>query len=302
MMRAGNELMKMLREDMELSQEQLGEHLHMSQRTISRVETGKRNLGIWEYMALMQMAGTPTEDLSPLFLDSGELKDYNAYNELRKLLRDRKYAEVREMLPDFEKNLASKQTFILQFITFARIISDEEIPPEQAIEKLYEALSMSIKNFDHERIAKYRYTYFEILIITGIGMKLDAVGKVDCAIALCKALIESRGNALATEEDKAALYPALMYNLSVSLGKAGKYAEALSYCEDAHGISIKYSNFRLVPKIIYYMAYYNYMLGEEERVYRTLYARAYHAAYALGDRKTAEIIKEEAKKIGLEDL
>jgi len=302
MIRAGNELMKMLREDMEMSQEQLGDHLHMSQRTISRVETGKRDLGVWEYIALMQMAGTPTDDLSPLLLDSNELKDYRTYRELVKLVRDKKYAEVRGKLPDFKKNLASKQGIVLQFIAFARIISDEEMPPEQAIEELYEALSMSIKNFDHEKAGKYRYTYNEIIILIEIGMKLEKIGKSDITITIFKALIESKGNAFATDSDKAALYPALMYNLCVSLGRADRFKEALSYCEDAYGISIKYNNFRLIPKIVYYLGYFNYMLGEEERVYRTFYTRAYHAAYALGDRETAAIIKEEAGKIGLEDL
>ena len=302
MIRAGNELMKMVREKLKLNQAQMGEHLHMTQRTVSRIETGKRDLGVWEYFSLMQMAGMPTEDLSPLILESRELKDYNAYRELKKLLMDARFSEAKAILPKFERDLISEQPFILQFVAFAKIYIDEEMPHELAIDGLYGALSMSVKSFDENRLAEYRFTYNEICILTGIAMRLEFLGKLDCAITLYKALVNSRGNALATEEDKAALYPALMFNLSTLLGKSGKYKEALSYCKDAHGISIKYNKLQLVPRILHNMASCYRLIGEEEQIYKTHFIRAYHVAHAVEDSDAIAEIKKDAEKFGISNF
>jgi len=302
MIRAGNELMKIVREKLKLSQEEMGEHLHMTQRTVSRIETGKRNLGVWEYFSLMEMAGKPTEDVSPLILESRELKDYSAYRELKRLLRDARFLEAKEILHEFEKGTISKQPFILQFIAFANIYVDEEMPHQEAIDKLYEILRMSINDFETCNIPAYRLTFNEIYIICAIAMRLECVGKIDCSIILYKALVDSRGNALATCEDKATLYPALMYNLSRLLGVSGMHKESLSYSKDAYGLCIKYDNLRLVPKLLYNMACSNRLLGEEEKIFQTYFIRAYHTAHALQNHEIIDISKREANKFGLSDL
>jgi len=302
MIRAGNELMKLVREQLDLSQGQLADHLHMTQRTVSRIETGKRDLGVWEYFALMEMAGTPTEDLSLLTMESKEIRDYNAYKELKRLLRDERHNEIRDILPEFEKGLISKQPFILQFVAFVKVFVDEGMSHEQKIEELHKILQMSIKEFGDCDISTYRLTYNEIYIIFVIAMNLDSVGRVDCAINLYKAVVKSRGNALATDSDKAILFPALMFNLSTLLGKSGRYKEALSYCNDALGISKKYDKLRLIPYILHNMASCYRLMGEEEHIYMTYLIRAYHTAHALGNMEVVETIKSEAEKFGFTNI
>jgi len=294
--------MKQVREILGLSQEQMAEHLHVTQRTVSRVELGERDLGVWEYFALMDMAGKPTEDSLPLLLDSSELKDYNTYKDLKRLLRDRQYAEIREILPKFEKGKISKQPHIIQFVEFVKIVIDEELSSKEALAKLYEVLGMSIKNFDEERVSECRFTHSEIYILTSIAMKLEEMGKFSCAIGLYKDLIESRGNALATDEDKSAMFPALMYNLSRLLGKSERYVEALKYCNDAHGIIMKYKNYRMLPNILYHMAYYSLAVGEEEEIYQTHFIRAYHVAHAMDNKEIMRLTKKVAEKFGYTDL
>jgi len=302
MIRAGNELMKLVREKLGMTQAQMGEQLHMTQRTVSRIETGVRELGVWEYFSLMEMAGTPTEDLLPLILESNELKDYNTYKELKRLLRDWQLSEIRDILPEFEKGLTSKQLFIVQFVEFVKIFVDKEMPHEEAIEKLYEILRMSIKEFESCAIPKYRLNYNEIHIIFGIAMKLELVSKIDCAISLYKSVVESRDNALATDEDKAVLFPALMHNLSNVLGKLGRYEESLRYCEIARESCISLKNYRLIPNILYNMACCCRLMGEEEQIYQTYFIRAYHSAHAMGNKIIADITKKEAEKFGIFNL
>jgi tetratricopeptide (TPR) repeat protein len=302
MMRAGNELMKLTRKELKLNQAQIGDHLHMTQRTVSRIETGRRSLGVWEYFSLMSMIGRPTEDLSPLFLESKELKDYNTYIELKRLLRENRFKELRDALPEFEKGLISRQSFIVQFIAFIKIFVDESISHEQAIDDLYDVLRMSIKNFDKSRIKEYRFTHNEIWILSGIALKLEYSGRNSEAIELYKDLVESRGNSSATDEDKSRIFPALISNLSTLLGRDGKYEEALKYCKDAHEICIKYNNLRMIPTIMYNMACCYRLLGEEEQIYQTYFLRAYHIAHAIEDKDFMELTKNEAEDFGFTDL
>ena len=302
MIRAGNELMKVVRESLGLSQAQMAERLHMTQRTISRIETGNRDLGVWEYFSLMEMAGNPTEDLLPLLLDSGELKDYYTFKKIKELIGKYMFAEIRDILSEFEKDLSSKQPFIIQYVAYAKIHTDEEMPHEQAIKELYEVLRMSVKNFEECNISKYRFTYNEINIIFAIAVRMEALGRLDCAMSLYKSVIESRGNAFATDEDKSRIFPAYMYNLSRLLGRSGMHKESLSYSRDAYGLCKKYSNFRLVPNLLFNMAHSYYYLGEEKQIYQTYLIRAYHTAHALGNTEIVNLSKKNAEKFGIPDL
>ena len=302
MITAGSEILKQTRKQLGLSQAEIGEHLHTDQRNISRIERGEKGLAPFEYFALMQMAGTPTEDLSPLFLQSKELKDFKMYKHLRRLLRDKCYSEIREILPEFEEGRASKQPFISQYIEFLKIAADEEIPHEQAIDRLYEVLAMSIKNFEKDNIAKYHFTYNEVSILIHIGMRLEFMDKKSCAIDLYKGLIENRGRILVSGEDKAKIFPALMFNVSTLLGKSERYEEALKYCQDAHAICKEHESYRLIPQILYNTACCYRFMGEEKHLYQTYFRRAYHVAHAFGNSKVLDILIKEAKDFGLSDL
>ena len=302
MMRAGNELLKSIRRELKMSQEEMGEHLVMNQRTVSRIERGERNLSVWEYFTLMSMIGKPTEDLSPLFLESKELNDYNTYIELKRLLKDNRYEEIKDILPEFDKGLTSRQPFIVQFIAYIKIFVDESISHDEAIDGLYDVMRMSIKNFDKNKVKEYHFSYNEIYILFGIALKLEYLERNSEAIELYKDLAESRGNSSATDEDKSRIFTALMSNLSTLLGRDGKYEEALKYCKDAHEICIKYNNLRMIPKIMYNMACCYRLLGEEEELYQTYFLRAYHIAHAIENKELVEVLKNEAKDFGFTDL
>ena len=299
MIKTGNDLMKMVRKELGLNQAQMAERMHMAQRTLVRIETGERNLGILEYFLLMQILGAPTEDLLPLLLESKELKDYYTYKKLKNILKDWNIEEIENTLHKLENTPISKQPFVAQFISFVKISIDEQMPHEQALKELYETLSMSIRSFDEARVKYCRFTYVEICILLGISSKLEALGKPSCAIDIYKDLLESRSNSLTTDEDKAMFLPAILFNLSNVLGRTKKYKESLSYCMRAHEICISYENYRLVPNILYNMACCYRLLGEEEKIYQAYFIRAYHSARAMENKEMIDVTKKEAEKFGI---
>ena len=296
MVRSNNELVRRMRKSMGLSQEEMAEHLHINQRSLSRIESGKRNLDLWEYLAIMQMARGPTEDLLPLILESKEMTDYDMYNELKRMLRFRQYSEILNILPVFERRLTTKQTIILQFIAYVKIRANEETPHDKAIEGLYEALSMSIKHFDERRISEYRFTYNELCIVAEIANETALLGNVEKAIAWYEALIKNRKNFLATDADKAAILPTLMLGLSNLLGKAGRHEEAIKYCEDAREMGRRYNNLCLTPLILYNMACAYQDLGRDDETCKNHVDMSYYSAKAIGDIAAVKIIKKDAEK------
>jgi len=95
----------------------------------------------------------------------------------------------------------------------------------------------------------------------------------------------------------------LMFNLSTMLGRSEKYKESLKYCTDALEICREYNNLRYVPWILYNMASCYRLQGEEVQIYKTHLVRAYHCAYAIGDKEATQVIKDDAEKsFGIVDL
>jgi len=296
-------LIKKLRKDLGINQEELAARLHIGTRQLSRIETGEKDLDIWQMMTILEALGHPTEDFWLLYLDSVEYENYKEYRRIKRLLREKRYTEVREHLPSFEQSALVKHPFIQQFISQARIEADIDMPPEQAIEELYKVIKMTRSDFDESKIPDYRLSYNEICIIACIVTKLSALGRFEHAISLTKAIIESRERIRVSEEDKAHLLPVLLFNVSTMLGREEKFKESLKYCTDALEAAREYNNFRLVPGILYNMASCYRILGEEEHIYKTHLMRAYHCAYAIGDNRIAKIIKNDAEcSFGIYDL
>jgi len=291
-----SEIIKKMRKDMGISQEVLAEQLYISPRQVQRIESGEAGIDIWQFMSMLELLGQPTEDFWILYLDTKEYDDYRMYRRIKRLIHARDFSEVRDILPEFEEGLLSKQPFIRQFIAYVKVKVDKEIPPKQAIEKLYEAIHMSKPDFDESKVSEYRLTYNEISTLIELASRLFDMGEKDRAIALKYAMIESRGSLRASEEDMIKILPALMSNLSTMLGISGRYKECLKVCERAVEICREYRNYHFIPVVLHNMASALKDLGEEEQIYKPHLVRAYHCAYAMGQIEIARLLKKDAEE------
>jgi len=290
------ELVKSMRKEMGLSQEDMAAKLHVSTRQFSRIETDEADLDVWQFVSFFELLGRPTEDIWLLYLDSGEYDEYQAYRNVKRLMWAKRIPEAKEALQKLEEMGLSKRPMIGQFITYAKASTNKDAPPEQILEELKAAIHMSIPKFDEGTIAEYRLTYNEVNILCLMATNLRKLGETERAISINEAIIKNRENIRASEEDKAKLLPAIMFNMSNLLGQSGKHKEALKYCNTALDISREYNNLLSVPGILYNTACSLKLLGEEERVYKPHLQRAYHCAYAIGDTENANIIKNDAEK------
>jgi len=290
------ELLKKLRAEMGLSQEDMAEKAHISERQLRRYEANEVEMDVWLFMQLFELLGLPTEDFWLLYLDTKDFESYRAYRHLKRLVRDKKYAEIRNILPAFEEQEIASQPLVRQFIAAVKIKIDTEIKNEDAVEKLLEAIRMSNPKFDESKVSEYRLTYNEISIIVSLAGKLFNMKEIDRAISITQETIAGRENFRTSEEDVAILFPPLMSSLSTMLGSVGRYKECLAVCDRTMEICRDYSKFRYIPVILHNKASCHMHLGEEEAIYKPHLLRAYHSAYAMGLTKTAQTIKKCAER------
>jgi transcriptional regulator with XRE-family HTH domain len=289
-------IVKRLREEKGMRQEELANKLHITDRQLRNYETENAIMDIWQFMYALELLGYPEKDFWLFFLDSDEYKQYRVFRQIKRLLRDRRFNEAKEKLRELEKGVLAQQPLIKQFIARVKIKVDKDIKHEDAIEKLKDVMCMSITDFDESKILEYRLTNNEVNIITDLASRLSAIGETSRALALQKALIQNIENSYLTEDDKADLLPSLMSNHSTTLGKAGKFKECKKICEEAIEICKEYNNLFFVPKILYVLANSIKDLGEEEQIFKPYIVRAYIFANTIGDFDMAKHIKKDAEK------
>jgi len=297
------DMIKNMRMNIGVTQEEFASRIYVSQRQLSRIENGKQEVDIWQFMSFMELLGLPTDDFWLMYLETKDYEYYLAYKQIKNLAWEDKISETKELLDKLEKSPMSKHKFIRQFIDIYRIDLDVKMSHEQAIKENVKAMHICRPDFDEAKVSEYLLTYNEISIIIGIAIHAGALGDVERSVALHKAVIDNREKIRASDEDKARFLPILMSNLSTILGRAGRYEESLEYCHKALDASRKYGNFHMIPNILVNMASGYRLTGEEERVYMTYLNRAYQCALAFGSQKNIDIIKKTAEEsFGVKDL
>jgi len=212
------------------------------------------------------------------------------------LLNNRNYAQARAELQELEKDIKLSNAYIRQFVAYAKIKTDEDLPHEQAIEDLYEAICMNRKVFEEAEIAQYRLTDNEINIMINMAYRHSCLNNLDKAICISKALIKGRDRYVTSESERASYLPTLFSNLSTMLGRAGNFKECVKVCNEGIDLASEYNNLYDIPVMLYNLACSLHDLNEEERIYKPLLIRAYHSAYAFKRNDLAVLIKKDAKR------
>ena len=290
------EIIKTMRKEMGLNQEELAEQLFISVRQLARIESGEARVDMWQLLSTLELLGNPTEDYWLLYLDSDEYSSYKDYKRLKRKLTSDDWSDVKSIIADIEKGPLIKQPVIQQFVSYMKTVDETCMKSDEALGELLKAMHMSKPNFEEDKISEYRMTYNEMLIALGMAESLAVSGEHSRAIAMVQSMINSRENARVSEEDKAILLPSLYYVLALVLKMAGKYKEALNACDNAVEICREYNNLRKIPEMLFCMADCYHKMGEEEHVYKTHLVRAYHVAYGIGRNKAAATIKADALK------
>ena len=290
----GGSIIKNLRKDMGISQEELAKRLSMSQRQLSRVENGEAELDWLEFtLAFQALLGLFNTDFWIMYLDYDEFLGYRQYQSIREHIKNGLSQEARAALTSLEQSPLVKQPFMAQFVLAMGFILDE-MDDESRKRGLYEALSMSIADFDISKIDSYAFNYNEVLIINELALVHSRTGSLGLAIdmlySICNGAKAKRLRVSKTDEKL--LYPMPMVNLYRLLILEGRYGEAASICETALESGLNVTNLRFHPESTYALALCLKHMGKPQDDYLPLLRRAYHGACGLGQNELAKEVKE----------
>ncbi|MCL2407952.1 MAG: helix-turn-helix domain-containing protein [Defluviitaleaceae bacterium] len=298
------DIIKSLRKEMGISQEDMAERLFMSVRQLARIESGEAGMGVWQFVSALELLGAPSEDFWLLYLSSAEYASYREYRKLKRRLSDSDMPQSTGIIENIEHSVLFNQPVVRQFVLYAKILIDVntklssglEICADEILNELRFVMAISKPGFDENVIPEYRMSYNEIMIAMSMAQCYSLRKEFGRAADIVLAMIQGREDTKTSEEDRAILFPPLYSSLSHIYNAAGKYKEALKACENAVEIAREYNNLRSVPDILCCMAHCHLKLGEEEHIYRTHLVRAYHMCYAIGKNEAAARIKDDALK------
>jgi len=277
-----------------MNQEEFAATLGVSLRTYQNKEKTELDLSYSQFILIQELLGQHSEDFWLLFLETDEHKDYRLYRKLRWLISENSHDEAKEILKKFDSKRKEPHMLINQFLSIARIKLNMDLSDKEAIDGLWQALSMTKANFEEANLKEYRLTFNEIAIISEIAVRLYETEEKSRAITMLQDLEQNIEESFTTEEDRALLLPPLLFDLSNMLGDFDRNEESIEICEKALRIGKSNSNFRFHPKIHYNMARRKLKLGEERCIWEPLLVRAYQGALMQGDGLAAKTIKEDA--------
>ena len=294
-MKINTDILKRLRNEAKITQEDAADIIHVSLRQFARIESGETNMDMWQFKSYMEALGQSSEDFWLLYLDTKEYDEYKEYKRLKLLLRNRRDEDIKKMMAEQDGIFASSNPYFRQYLEQVKIKLNKDLPNEQKVRDLFKLMKITKKKFEESKIPEYRLTFVEISILTQVASCIFAINEHERAIRMIESMIKSKNQSYVSEEDRGQVFPALYSNLSTMLGKMGRFKESLKVSNEGIEICREYENFRFIPGLLYNKACSLLMLGEEEVMYKPYLVRAYHCAFAIGDLKGGNIIKKDAK-------
>ena len=287
------ELIKNLRKNMGVSQKELAEKLFISQRKLSRIETGEGNINMMEFLTAFSILGFSIDDFWVIYLDNEEFQGYKLYKTINRLLRNGDIDAIKHILPSFKENPLTKQPLIAQFQSLICLMVDNKIEENEKLVALYSVLRQTIDDFDDEKIKTYCFSYNEIMAINEIALSYDRLGKRDKAIKLLAGTIDNIDNSRTSKGEKEVFLPKILVDLYKLLMDAGEYKRAAAICKSTLKMGERYHNLHFFPEAVYSLGVCYQKMGKDNEEYLPLWVRAYHAARGIGQNDLANMIRKE---------
>ncbi len=280
--------------------------------TLSRIETNDRTPSSSVIKALLEKLGLPAGQFFALLS-----KDDISVDRLKKKIRNdkirfRRAAEsdrkvIREQilrdLGALEEAGGEDNRFVRQFVlnTKAGIGMPEGFyTPEEQLEILMEAIRLTIPRFDLKRIASFRYSAEEIMIVNLIARTYAKSGNRKKSLTISRRLLRYIENNNQTLDHYPRQFCLVAHNHAIDLTIEEQYNEAILLSERGRKICVEEGEYQFLPGFLAIMAECWYFLGNQSKS-----AELYHQAYVLyksfGDNLNRAAMQREMKEhLGLD--
>lgn len=291
----GNEL-RDIRKSLRLTQKNIADQTLISIDTLRRIENGKV-LPKQETLDLMSVI--LKRDLNEVLLKY-RLKDYSAFNKIKTSIEsileggefDRLKKEAEKLQKIIQEGKMSlyytqllKQLFLLVEAIIEKTVNNNY---EKALEKLIQAMRITIPNFSLSNYASFVYSSMEIRILMNIAIIIEKIESPEKSIKKFLFCLES------LEQDNIEERAKIYYNLSYSFHLISDYDKELYYADLGIKTCVKNKSLNGLGLLYFRKGIAEYHLKKEN--YTDSLLKAIHLFEISGHERLKQMALENCRK------
>lgn len=246
------------------TQEELAEGI-CTTGTLSKIENGNRTPSISIYEALMQRLGEPAS-LFSVYIGEKELAADNFCRKVIRILARNEVEHLDMVMEEYGAALVKYHLKESPIMLCMKAICHTmmQYPPQKVLEELLDALRMTApENFETWMREKRKLlTFDEIVIWNNIAIQYKYMKQSDRALEIWKMLREYLSVREVDEDEKAKIYPVILYNLSGIYAQRNLYAEAVQYSEEGIRNCVEFGKLFPLPYFLHQKSEGLLALGE----------------------------------------
>lgn len=283
---------KKKREEQHIRQEDLCRGI-CDKSTLSRIERGKQEPSSGILGVLLQRLGI-NEDQLAVLLGPKDFEISDLQKEIVALNSQKEYEKAAEKIRRLEQLVEPTDKITQQFILRCKALAyfPEDYPASRDL--LLQALSLTLPDFDFDRISDYLLGIEEVKILNQLANSYSEAGDRRFAIHIYRQLFDDSRKHLLNSEAKVSLFIMLSYNYSRLLGLERRYEEEIEIATLGQQACIQYNKCRLLGGLLLNIACGLHELGKDQESKSKL-IDSFYAYRLMGDLTSCDIIKEYAK-------
>lgn len=211
------------------SQEDLADGI-CSVPTLSRIESGERMPTRKHLEMLMQRLGLSEMPLDS-FMSNQEFRIHELKYAIRCAYIERNYSLARESLEELEKVLQEPTPIDMQHqLLYHTLLYKEQFSVEQRLRRFEKALLLTCPKYRDNCFPRVM-SYEELTVLNNIAISYGALENYDKACSILYFIKKYYEDHIVSTEEARRTQPMILFNLSVSLGRSGRYDECIEICD-----------------------------------------------------------------------
>lgn len=230
------DMLRQARKELNLTQEELAFGI-CSVGTISKIENGTCIPRRRNYEALLQRIGKSSY-VQRIQLSQADAKQQNIIYEIKRCIADNDVEQAGRLLEQHFPKEGQQDALSIQFVQYmwAIIFYRRGVPPEEVMEELRQALSLTGLNTGESITLKRFYTFDEMIILNNIAIQHLRKKEYREAFLLWDGLKVYLDKRPVTAEEKVKIYPMIQYNCALMYAEIGMREQCCKMCRE--GISL----------------------------------------------------------------
>lgn len=247
------------------TQEELAEGI-CTTGTLSKIENGSRVPSAGTYEALMQRLGEPAS-LFSAYLGRGELLAEYLCRKLLSMLAQNEMTDLELVMEEYEAAVVYYRLTESRLMRCAKAVchSMMDVPPAEVLQELFEVLQINNRLAPEAEVFQERklFTFEEMLLWNNVAIQYKRMGNTGQAELVWLGLKNYLEDKDIDGEERARLYPVILYNLAGLFAGQNEHDKAVSHSEAGIKSCIEFGKLFPLPYLLHRKGRELLKMGEE---------------------------------------